>query len=102
MPRTRPVPRSLRVVNAVALLLFLGGAGLHVHAWLGMERLRENPPEAGAEPFAGMARFNELWELSRLGTWLVLTALALAVIAAVAALVLRRGSAGPEADRPAG
>ena len=100
MPPTHPVPRFLRVVNAGALLLFLAGGWLHFHSWRGMERLRQNPPEAGDEPFVGMTRFNDLWELSRLGTWLILTACAIAVLAAAAAVVIRRRSSGePAADR---
>ena len=92
MASTPAVPRWLRAINIVALLLFLGGAGLHVYSWLGMEELRGLPPAAGAEPFSGMARFNELWELSRVGTALIVAAAGLAVLAAVAAIVVRRRS----------
>lgn len=97
-----PVPRALRLVNVLALLLVLAGAGLHVWSWLGMRRLESYvaPPDAPA--FSGMARFDHYWELSRLGTWLVLAGVGVAVLSAIAAVVVRRrrgASAGgpPEA-----
>ena len=85
-----PVPRSLRALNVVALLLFFAGAGLHLRSWLGMRRLRGYQPDPDAPLFAGMAEFQHFWELSRIGTWLVWAGLALAVLAAIAAFVVRR------------
>lgn len=89
----RAVPRSLRILNVVALLLFLAGAGLHFRSWLGMRALRQYTPDPDAPLFAGMAEFEHYWQLSRIGSWLVWAALGLAIIVAIAALVMRRREA---------
>lgn len=86
----RPVPRFLRVANVVAGILFLAGAGVYVRAWWGLHSLESYEAAADAELFAGLARFSHFWDLSRIGIALVLAALALAVLTAVAALVVRR------------
>ena len=90
MSSQAPVPRSLRALNLVALVLFLAGAGLHARAWLGLERLRSSQPGGGEAAFSGMARFDHLWRLSEIGQWLIVAAIAVAVVAAAAAVVVRR------------
>lgn len=89
-----PVPRALRAVNVLALLLVVAGAGLHVWSWFGMRGLKSyvTPPDSPA--FSGMARFNHYWELSRLGTWLVLAGVGVGVLTAIAALVVQRRRRG--------
>lgn len=89
-----PVPRSLRLVNALALLFVLAGAGLHLWSWFGMRRLESYVPPEDAPPFSGLARFEHYWELSRVGNWLVFTGVGVAVVAAIAAVVVRRRRAG--------
>lgn len=90
MSDRRRVPRALRLVNLLAGLLFVAGAGVYIRAWLGMRELERHPPGPEAELFAGMARFDHFWVLSRIGVWLVGSALLVAVLAAIAAAVLRR------------
>jgi hypothetical protein len=87
---TSTVPPVLRIANAVSGLLFLAGALIYVRAWLGMRALEAYEAEPDAELFAGVARFTHFWELSRLGIGIVLAALGLAVLAAIAAMVVRR------------
>lgn len=89
----RPVPRSLRIANAAALLVFLAGAGVYGRAWLGMRALKSYEADADAALFAGLERFNHFWELSRLGIGLVLAALLLALLTAVAAVMMGRRQA---------
>lgn len=95
----RPVPRALRAVNVLALLLFLAGAGLHVRSWLGMRGLREYQARPDGPLFAGMAEFEHFWQLARIGTWLVWAAVALAILAAIAAVLAdRRRRQAPPGD----
>lgn len=90
MANLRRVPRGLRALNSLALLLFLAGAGLYARAWLGMNRLQsfEAPPGAGA--LAGMEQYASLLKGSWIAVALVVTALGVAVAAAVVRLVLER------------
>lgn len=84
-----PVPRGLRLLNVLSLLLFLAGAGLYIRAWFGMERLQTYEADPEAALFSGLAEFDHFWNLSRIGIWLVWAAVAVAVIAAIAAVVVR-------------
>ena len=88
------VPRSLRIINGLVLVMLVAGAGLYVWAWYGLRDLEANPPGPDAAPFAGMARFDELWLLNVIGRWLVVGAIALAIIAALAAAVAQRSDRG--------
>lgn len=86
----RSVPFVLRLVNLLAGGLLVGGASLYVRAWFGMRSLQSYEADPNAELFAGMARFNHFWELSRLALGLVLAGLAVAALAALAAYFVRR------------
>lgn len=87
---THAVPRLLRLLNILTLLLLLIGAGLYIWAWVGLHGLESYSPPVDAEPLSGMARFNRFWKVSRIGIWLVWSGLGLGVVAAVAAFVIRR------------
>ena len=95
MPNTDspPLPRYLRAMNVAALLLFAAGAGFHLRSWLGMRELRDSPPASDAELFTGLREFDRYWELAQIGNWLVGAAAALALVAAVAAVIVRRRAA---------
>lgn len=95
-----PVPRGLRLLNILSLLLFLAGAGLYIRAWFGMHGLEAYQADPDAAIFSGMAQFNHFWNLSRIGIWLVWAAVAVAVIAAIGAVVIRRRAGTLE--RPVG
>ncbi len=86
----RPVPRPFRIANILAGILFAVGALIYGRAWLGMCALASYETPAGADPFAGMARFNHFWELSRIGIRVVLAALGLAVLTALTAWIAGR------------
>lgn len=81
----------------LALVLFLSGAGLYARSWLGMRELRDRAADAdaGAPLFAAMARFDHFWMLSRIGVWLVMAAVGVAVLAAVAAVIHDRREETP-------
>lgn len=82
-----PVPRIGRILDLVGLGLLLAGGGLYGWAWLGMRRLESvQPVSREAGDFAAMARFQDLWELSRVG----LAVMVLGVLTAVAAMVVAR------------
>lgn len=98
MADPRPVPRGLRVLNLLVLVLFLAGAGLYARAWVGMERLTSYQPAADEPLFSAMARFDRLWGLSITGTWLVSAAVLGAVAVAVAFDVHRRRAEPGEAE----
>lgn len=91
------VPRPLRAVNLVALLLFLAGAALYVRAWIGLRELRSYVGDPAAPPFSAMALFNHYHLLSQIGVWLVVAAVTVAVIAAIAAVIHRRRAPATEA-----
>jgi hypothetical protein len=86
------VPRAVRVLNGVVLLLFLAGAGVYLWAWTGMRRLETEgvAPDNGAT--SALERFDQLVTLSNLGISLALAAVVLAVLAAIATLVAQRRS----------
>lgn len=87
---TYRVPRPLRLVNVLALLLLLLGAALYIWAWLGLHGLESYSPPVDAEPMSGMARFDRFWKVSRIGIWLVWSGLGVGVVSAMAALMIRR------------
>lgn len=87
------VPRPLRVVNVLALLLFAGGAALYARAWVGMRELITYVPPPDAPLFAAMARFHQFSNLSRTGLTLVIAAVLVAVLTAAAAVAHRRRAA---------
>lgn len=99
MSEPRPVPRVLRAVNVLALVIFAAGAAVYARAWLGMRALREYEAPPDAPLFSAMERFNHFWELSRIGLWLVGASVAVAVIAALARVVAQRRAADRAADR---
>lgn len=81
------VPLGIRVVNVLALLLFLAGAGFYLRAWLGMRRLETHGVGGGG---SALERFDQLVRLSSIGVWLVVAAVGVAVLAASATAVIRR------------
>lgn len=87
---SRPVPRALRVVNLLALLLLVAGAGFHAWSWSGMRGLESYVPPPDAPAFSGLARFEHYWQMSRIGTWLVWSGVGVAVLTAVVAVVVAR------------
>lgn len=88
--RSAPVPRWIRIVNGLSLLLLLAGAAVYARAWFGMQGLRSYEAAPDAAPFAGMAQFNHFHELSRIGVWLVVAGVAVAVLAAIATALEQR------------
>lgn len=92
---SEPVPRTGRVLDLVGLVLFVAGAGLYGWSWLGMRRLQSTQPTS-SDPvgFAAMARFNELWELSRAGMGLMAAGAVAAVVAVAVARLAGRDGAG--------
>ncbi len=89
------VPRSIRLVNLLAALLFVAGAGVYIWAWLGMRALESYVTAPDAAAFAGTARFSHYVELYYIGFWLVGAAVAVAVASAIAALVVQRRATPP-------
>jgi hypothetical protein len=90
MTGPRSVPPSFRLLNGLAALLFLVGAGVYVRAWLGLRGLRSYQASPGDEAFAALSRFQHFWNLSRIGVALVWGAVGVAVLAALAWALLRR------------
>lgn len=93
MPNSTPVPRSVRAVNVLALLIFLAGAALYARAWVGMRSLYDYEPPPDAPPFSAMALFNDYWQMSRLALLIISGAVAVALLAAGALVLLRRREA---------
>ncbi|NIP58449.1 MAG: hypothetical protein GWM92_09270 [Gemmatimonadetes bacterium] len=91
-----PVPRIGRILDLVGLVLFLAGAGLYGWSWLGMRELQAGQP-VSEDPthFAAMARFNDLWELSRVGLGFMGAGAVIAVVALVVARRLGGGTGSP-------
>ena len=90
MTGPRSVPPSFRLLNGLAALLFLVGAGIYVRAWLGMRGLERYEASPGEGAFAALARFQHFWNLSRIGVGLVWGAVGVGVLAALAWAILRR------------
>ena len=86
-----PVSRLARTLDAVGLVLLVAGIGLWLYAFLGLRELQGVRPEAGAAPFAALARADRLSRLSTTGVVLGAAGLAVAVLAAA---VGRRRPAG--------
>lgn len=97
----RPVPRGLRLLNLLLLFVFLAGAGTYARAWFGMDALTRYQPSPTDPPFAAMARFHAMWELSITGIWLVWASVLGAVAVAVAAVIVRRRADRAEAAEDA-
>lgn len=89
---TPPVPRLGRVLDLVGALLFLGGAAVYGWAWMGLRRLRDDPPVSAEGAFVAVARANDFSTLSRLGLALMAGG---AVVAVLAAVVARRNRDDP-------
>lgn len=92
-----PVPRILRVVNVLLLVVFLIGAGIYIRAWLGMQALTAYESTPGEPLFSAMALFDQYWGLSITGLWVMSAAGLGAVGAAIAAVVMRRRGSAPGA-----
>lgn len=89
MPPSRGVPRPLRILNAVTVLLLAVAGAVYVRAWIGMAELARSPEPAEGAVFSAMARFDHFWRLSELAEWLVVAAVGLGVAAAAGALLQR-------------
>jgi len=86
-----PVPRFARLLDLLGLVLFLAGAACYGWAWIGLEELRTvQPVSDNSQHFAAVARFNDLWELSRVGIGLMLAAGGVVAGAAFYAVVRRK------------
>ena len=75
------VPRIGRVLDLVGLLLFLGGGGVYVRAWLGFESVRHYQPSADDLPFAATRLANGYLRLQHLGGMVMLAGIAVFVAA---------------------
>ena len=89
---TKRVPRTGRILDLAALLLFLAGGALYARSWLGLRAIDDFRRGADDALFAAIAHADALSRIGRLG--LVLMA-AGGVVAIVAALVARRMARRP-------
>lgn len=77
----RAVPRIGRILDAVGLVLFLGGAGFYVWAWMGFRSVPAFVPDPGGEPFAATRLANGYLRLQWVGGALMGVGIAVFVLA---------------------
>lgn len=90
---SREVPRIGRVLDALGLLLFLGGAAVYLWTWMelrAMDRFQRAPGDA---LFAAVERADHVSMISRIGAGIMAAGVLVFVIAAV---IARRGSRQPD------
>jgi hypothetical protein len=87
-----PVSRRGRLLDVVGLTLLVAGLACYAYAYMGLRELESVQAAPGTPAFAAVMRFDRMWKLSQLGIAVAAVGLVTAVIAAV---VGRRGGAGP-------
>lgn len=90
MSERRPVPRIGRVLDLVAALVFVLGAGAYAVSWIGLRDIDGYVRPEGGDMFATVIRANDLSRLAWIGLGLMIAAV---VIGVAAAIVARRAAA---------
>lgn len=85
MGERKPVPRIGRLLDAVAAIGFLAGAGFYARSWVGLRRMDEYARPENGDLFAAVTRADELSRLGRIGLALMICSVLIGVIAAVVA-----------------
>jgi hypothetical protein len=94
----RRVPRIGRLLDAIGLLIFLGGAGLYAWAWSGFRAVREYQPAPEDGAWAAVQLADGYWRMQRIGTALMVAGVTVFVGAWwVARRVARAEDPGPVA-----
>lgn len=75
-----PVPVHGRVLDALGLAIFLGGAAIFAWAWAGFRRVQSYVPPPEAEG-AAVALADSYWRLQKIGGWVMAAGLAVFVVA---------------------
>jgi hypothetical protein len=78
---SRSVPRTGRVLDLAGLVLFAAGGGLFAWAWTGFRRVREYQPSLEDGSWAAVRLADEYWRLQKIGTALMVAAVAVFVLA---------------------
>ena len=90
----KTVPRVARMLDAVGLLLFLGGGGVFAWAWVGFRRLRDYQPPPDAPAWSTVEIADGYSRIQTIGGAVMLTAIGVFLVAAWVAR--RPGPAVPE------
>ena len=84
--RTRNVPRVANLIDLGGMALLMIGGGLYLRAFIGMSALRASTGAVASKArWAGLAEYERLWELSRVGLWVGVASGAVLVASAVIA-----------------
>jgi hypothetical protein len=71
------VPRIGRLLDLAGFVLFLGGAAVAARAWTGFRSLPDDVPTDGN----AVAVADGFWRLQKIGTWMMITGVAVFVLA---------------------
>ena len=85
MSERKPVPRIGRVLDLVAALFFLAGAGLYAYSWIALRDMDDYVRPEGGDLFAAIAHADDLSRLGRIGVALMIAGVLVGVAAAVIA-----------------
>jgi hypothetical protein len=75
------VPRLGRLLDLAGSVLFLGGAAVTGRAWVGFRGLPDALPSPGTPAMSAVAVADGFWRLQKIGTALMITGVAVFVLA---------------------
>ena len=75
------VPRIGRILDAIGLLLFLGGGAAVAWAWVGFQGVTTYVPPADAPAWSAVEIANGYWRMQKIGVGVMLAGIAVFVLA---------------------
>jgi len=70
-----------RILDLLGLALFLSGAAVATRAWIGFRGLPDDLPPLGTSAMSAVAVADGFWRLQKIGTALMITGVAVFVLA---------------------